>query len=53
MIEDFLEEVAFRLGFGVSVGFGDAEESGGGRGKSYQEDIPLGACVPLEIIIHA
>ena len=53
MTEDFLEDVVFRLCFGGLVGFGDVEKSGGGRAKAYQEDIPLGACALLEIIIHA
>ena len=53
MTENFSEEVAFRLGFGGLMGFGEAEESGGGRRKAYQEDTPLGACALLEIIIHA
>lgn len=50
MIEDLLEEVAFRLGFGGWVGFGDAEEA---ERTGYSEETPPAACVLLETVTRA
>lgn len=50
MTEELLEEVAFRLGFGGRVGFGDAEEA---ERTAYSKAIPLGARVLLRKVPRA
>lgn len=50
MTEDLLEEVAFRLGFGGCVGFGDAEEA---ERTAYGKAIALGARVLLKTVPRA
>lgn len=50
MIEDLLEEVAFRLGYGGRVGFGDVEEA---ERMACSREIPLGARVLLETATRA
>lgn len=51
MIEDLLEKVAFRLGYGGRVGSGDVEEAE--RRMACSREIPLGARVLLETATRA